>query len=759
MAQELFSTNLPAYSKEIINQALLSSLKVLGEIFSDQQLEFKDWPTGELAIPIFLEVSLPQFVEDNRIIANEPVILVIDVEKYPHHGPKIHPDRLNFPFSILGHLYIAQDGRPAQLCLVRGNFDEWYSGKLISDLIIRAKNWFRDAATGELNKDGDQFEPLRLEGYNGGLTYDYDVFNSICKSRKSYLPDSNFAKLMFERTSPEKGALTWRYIEEVEASTFAEKLKIAFQHAIKEDGEAEKRFLYFGYILWSDSPTDDDSYDVDLPKDWASFKAFCEKHGIAIQAFEQDLISSSKFTPYKSVPIIVALKRSKNIIGFSSDLEFVNFHVRLSEEKIVNGLIADDTVVKFKQHKQPLTLAKASEISGFPINTSEISLVAGCGALGSRIVLHLAKSGNTKMWLADNDHLMPHNFVRHPLSVKYVNKNKAVALKEEIEEIFYQAETQIKGYAVSAEALIRVLDTKIPWKMVLDFTASPAFSQFLVMLQDKVPVIKAYISDFGKLGIVLAEGTDRNPRIDDLQMLLYAAAKDSDEISKWLKAEFTATESSENITVGVGCNSETTILSDEEVAIHASVMTKIIRPKLTAGAASNGLVYAMKLKDEEVFHIDSSIMTFNKLRVYHAVNDPSWEVRFASGIIESLTAQMLQASPLETGGVFIGACNYKTKTIHILDLINAPHDSQANEVCFFRGTEGLSEEVDAINEKTGNQLGYIGEWHSHPKGPNGLSATDMATVEKFKAGYKEQVTPLPVFLTVVTPDGVFPFIF
>ena len=119
----------------------------------------------------------------------------------------------------------------------------------------------------------------------------------------------------------------------------------------------------------------------------------------------------------------------------------------------------------------------------------------------------------------------------------------------------------------------------------------------------------------------------------------------------------------------------------------------------------------------------------------------------------------IKAKKKETGGVFIGMANYKTKTIHVTDLLDAPPDSKGDSICFYRGHEGLSEQIQKVSDGSGGQLGYIGEWHSHPIGPNGLSDVDMASVIKFKKEFSKLVTPLPVFLTVATPVGILPFVF
>jgi len=99
------------------------------------------------------------------------------------------------------------------------------------------------------------------------------------------------------------------------------------------------------------------------------------------------------------------------------------------------------------------------------------------------------------------------------------------------------------------------------------------------------------------------------------------------------------------------------------------------------------------------------------------------------------------------------------KAIHVTDIITAPDDSKSNAVCFYRGIYGLPEKVKEINEKSGNQLGYVGEWHTHPFGPNSLSTTDMNTVKRFKKELDSLVNPLPVFLTILTPTHLLSYVY
>jgi hypothetical protein len=147
------------------------------------------------------------------------------------------------------------------------------------------------------------------------------------------------------------------------------------------------------------------------------------------------------------------------------------------------------------------------------------------------------------------------------------------------------------------------------------------------------------------------------------------------------------------------------------------------------------------------------------MRIFSAKNDSSWQIRIFPGLIEMMESEMKLFSPNETGGVFIGSANFKTKTIHVVDIIKSPKDSKADNICFFRGIDGLPEAIKEINDLSGNQLGYIGEWHSHPNGPEYMSCVDTSTVQKFKNEFQLLPSPLPVFLMIITPNNVLPYVY
>lgn len=755
MAAGMFSSTLSKFEQEIENVNLLTTLKELSGLHKED-LIILSWNKDYIGVPLNISIELPPNGNYNDIDIRpiEPVVVVFNLKSYPRIAPKVYSDRYDFPKDKLAHLYVAINGKPPALCLVRGDINEWYSNKQIKDLIIRTENWFRDAATGELIQDGNQFDPLRLEGYYGTIIYDYDQLYEIVSKNKSFHSGGNFTIGLFimqPQFDNDKG-LAFK-LEEI---VTIENVKDLFTKLRKEDEKKslDKNIYQIGYITWSEAGQVYPDYLLDFPRNWPSFKLYCSNYGIELASIEESIVNYG----FRVTPIICGIKRPKSIIGFSGDIEFINFTL-INSKEIIDGKISDEATIIFQAHNQPLTLKKAAEISGLPFSVQPPrSFVIGCGALGSKIVMHLARSGWTNFLLSDPDRLSPHNLVRHALYADSEGMNKAQALTKEIEKIYPSDKLDIYPLASPGEyglqeSLINQYD------FIMDFSASNSFFHSLIASQtnQKTKICKAYLSDYGNLGILLIEGENRNPRIDDLQIFLYLQSRTTPFIASWLSREF-GVDHTVHLTIGVGCNSETVILSDDVVSLHSSLFSGMIKDQLET-TKKNGEIYLNQIYNTPYFHNSTKEIMMSQVTILQAENDPSWQIRFFPGIIEKMKSEMQKANAIETGGVFLGTANFKTKTIHIVELIDAPNDSEANEVCFFRGINGLSKNVEEISSVSGGQLGYIGEWHSHPYGPEGMSCIDNQTVKRFKKEFNDLSSPLPVFLAIITPNRVIPYVY
>ena len=160
---------------------------------------------------------------------------------------------------------------------------------------------------------------------------------------------------------------------------------------------------------------------------------------------------------------------------------------------------------------------------------------------------------------------------------------------------------------------------------------------------------------------------------------------------------------------------------------------------------------------EDGFDISSKSLTIPPLASFECCNKSGWEIRIVVSVLDKIKKEAEKYKREETGGVFIGICNYKTKTIHVFDTIMAPPDSKHSNTFFYRGVENLAEQVKNIKEVTGGMIGYIGEWHSHPMRLDSLSETDKAAVEKLKP--LNDKYPIPTFISIISREKYLPFVF
>lgn len=767
---ELFSATLPPFEGQLPNPALQDSVTDLQHYLGGEALPLLAWDAEHVAIALAIPVELPPLgnYEELDIRELEPVLFVLSLADYPTQPPTVHTDRLDFPKDRLAHLYIACRNRPPAFCLVRGSFKEWYANKRLRDVVVRTGNWLRDAAVGGLTLDGEQYDPLRLEGYRGTVIYPYDKLAAAIRAGEAWGTKQNFTLLLFENTSREAEKPAFRFEKFITPSEYLATRQQYVQATLEllANKTLKVKQYHLGYLLWATDSKTYSQYSVDLPQNWVDFQAFCTTYGIKLDDFEQFIADEHlDFNIFPAIPVICALRRPKPVIGFSSDIEFVNFYLEVTSADKQNGSIVSNLPVHFQAHNEPLTWRQARAISGSFPHLPDGTFVVGCGALGSKVVMHLARNGVNSLFLLDPDEVSPHNLVRYALHAEAEGMYKAVALASTINKLFrHEATISAFGLPKAGEFIWKSIEQIQLTKQILDFSASEAFLTSLVNQPhlEHTAITRAILSDQGNLGVLSVEGPARNPRLDDLQVALYAHGKHSPAVVAWLQREQTAAANEGTlVTVGVGCNSETTILADEVISLHAAYFAQVIKYDSNRSERSGeGQVFLSRVASgQDLPGITTERLLVPKRVVMTAGNDPTWTIRMCPAVAKAIRAALRNAYPNETGGVLIGQVNYKTKTVHVVDLVLAPADSQATPVCFFRGIQGLPEAIDRASHQSGGQLGYVGEWHTHPLGPNGMSTTDHNTVQRFKREFDELPNPLPVFLLIATSRKLLPFVY
>ena len=641
--------------------------------------------------------------------------------------------------------------------------DEWFANKRIADLIIVAKQWFSKASNGLLSEDADEFEPLRLEGYRGYSIYSYLKLCGHVKDNIRHVEDYPFSYQLF--TTKEKNAFSptfKRFDLNVTKQVFDPLYKIIADFNIKQikkkSSDNDVDFPLFGLLIWSDSSDSISLYSTSLPKTYGELENFSNENLISIrepiERYLNDKAYINNLTTF--IPIIIAVKRPAKLIGFESDIEFLHFVIKVGTESIIENTISPETEVFFQAHRELISSNLAQKLS--LSNNQDKTLFIGAGALGSKLLFHFARSGNFNLMAIDNDKFSPHNIVRHDLFMESSGMNKAKAVIEKV-KAFLDDNSSLQYNEGNIFNLDKELLQNYSW--LIDTSASLNVQNWLVNSKlNEIPNrARAEIAYKGNLGFLYIEGENQNPRLDDLVNYIYFLGLKNIIISEWLVEENKKKDGNDYdiVDIGIGCNSPTVIMSNDSMSFHAAIFSKILNNEFDRKTIENSGFINISYISIDGFKIDSSSYLVPKLDMFQCQNNSGWEIRIVSGVLEHMKHEANKHRRNETGGVFIGICNYKTKTIHVFDTIIAPADSKHNPVYFYRGIENLPEQVKQIKEITGGMIGYIGEWHTHPMGLDSLSGVDQQAVRDLKP--LNDKYPIPTFISILSKDKFLPFVF
>jgi integrative and conjugative element protein (TIGR02256 family) len=128
-----------------------------------------------------------------------------------------------------------------------------------------------------------------------------------------------------------------------------------------------------------------------------------------------------------------------------------------------------------------------------------------------------------------------------------------------------------------------------------------------------------------------------------------------------------------------------------------------------------------------------------------------YELYIDEGVIANMMAVRAEQLPNETGGILLGYFDFNRNIVVVVDALRAPTDSVSTPVEFTRGSAGVREAVAEAGRRTAEVVGYIGEWHSHPKGcAADPSQDDMEQVVQLALGMSEEGSPV---VTMIVGEG------
>ena len=369
------------------------------------------------------------------------------------------------------------------------------------------------------------------------------------------------------------------------------------------------------------------------------------------------------------------------------------------------------------------------------------AVLVGAGALGSELLNLWARAGWGTWTIIDSDHIKPHNLARHAAFFDQIGQPKASACQALVDGVYGK-----KGVAraIVADVCSQVNDAVsaalAAASLVIDCSTTVDFPRLASTSVHAARHASAFLTPNGQGSVLLLEDAERQCRLRTLEAQYYRAVLNNRWGDKHLDGHLGSFWS------GASCRDISYKLPHSSVVVHASNLAEqlIRRHDLPQAAiqiwsrdATTGAV--------EVFDVPVHAPTVRQRG--------SLAVHMDKGLEDKLRQMRATALPVESGGVLLGYHDINLGEVVIVDILPPPPDSRHSEGHFERGVDGLLDAYKDVQRRTGNIVGYLGEWHSHPRG-HSAKQSDDDVLQLFKLALGMADDGLPVIQLIVGENEI-----
>lgn len=694
-------------------------------------LEARREPDGTEVVVMDVEVERGQrAVHDVRLVER------IAVRFFPDDWrvPDVLALRNDFP--VVPHQNILDTPLPRSLCLYDEPYDEIKLTWTAPSFVERVRTWLALTARGELHAPDQPLEPLLLDT-SGVLVIPPEALSTAAP------------RIVLTPVESNTGRVT--YIAAGEA-----------QHP-----RGRRGVPCTVMVLWGKAQ----SHGIiqQRPRTIGELHAFLQPADInLVSHIQHELRSWRSATDFQEIrhhklAIVVVLPKTRSA-GSLPEAEDCYAFVstmpisEIGEQVGIWQMQGDEAGLFFRpddeQHGDSVELVLLNPMLAFSsdqaarlngrINTTPQPIAAvGVGALGSQVVMTLARMGYAPWTLIDADILLPHNLARHALTGFAVGHAKSDCLAPLIAHMLGdpQAARSLPIDVLHPGAREDELATALSSaSVILDMSASVAVARALADRHDaRARRISIFLNPSATDLVVLAEDAERRILLDLLELQYYRLTHHDERLKHHLHVD------GRPLRVGRSCRDVSVTLPQDLVALHAANGSRALRRLLETPTAqitvwqtdpASGAVTVINAEPQEV--------VVQQLGDWMLCTDRWLE----SQLQELRTARL----PNETGGVLLGTIDCERRRIIVVDYIPSPPDSVEWPIVYIRGCRDLPQLVERCEERTAGWLTYVGEWHSHPVGvPATPSTADwqvLAWLEEARA-----VDGFPAIMAIVGDQG------
>lgn len=638
---------------------------------------------------------------------------------YPRKAPKVFL-RKDFPRN-LPHINPGAENDYVAPCIYEGSLDDLlHQGFGLNEILYQVQDWLRKAASDSLINRKQGWEAIRYDSVDNYIVYEHAKLRALVteKSGCNFLVcesfrTSNFSFFKIYDYAPIK--LDGRY-----AQCVTQRDMVNANYAI-----GIRPLIY----CWPDINSVVDEYFpetvtnlgelVEKSKTYGTYSLFWQQ----IQYLWNGLRGASHLVDVISIHCV---RRPLRLINQNTNLELLAYRVRVKFG--ILGFPDMKSPVEIIGHHHAVGPELLQEMSGSSPATMASIIQIGCGSLGSKIAMHLARAGHGPISLIDNKYMSEHNLARHALTK--TTGNKAELLKNEIDVFNIEAH----AYPKSLQDFIAKKENRLFEKdsLIIDSTASISVRETLASLpvvNNNARIFQTGLYSEGKIGFITIEGSGRNPRVDDLSAAIFDSAIDNNYLSHSLIG---SEDTFRRHATGQGCGSFTTIIPDTKISLYSAAMAERARQAYEGNIRDDGEILLGSMPDTGM-SLTWETSCLGKTNIVN-LDNKNWELRVLSSAFNMIENEVLKYPTVETGGVLIGRLCLTRKCAIVTRILEAPPDSIRTSARFELGVEGLTGKVADIHKSSG--LTYLGTWHSHLFGsaPSGIDEATLQKIRKLRLG-------------------------
>lgn len=687
-------------------------------------------------------------------------VTFVFLPEYPLAGPVplLRPD---FP-SDLPHINPHRRGEPVPPCVYQGRLNDLLHTNGIESVLDQVILWLTNAAAGQLIDPQQGWESTRRGDVKSAFEFDADELAlSLPKSGNFRLVPSKIGVLgkdIFAKLLPneEEGDIFTSEVASVSGAgqgrLFSGDMPVIVAIAPEVSGA---RVVFDKYA--ADTVVNLETLSQRATDLGVNGNDLVEKIQ-SIQRQSNMLVTTARGAwPWPTdllVGVILAAARPVHLIGTTRSVEFIPYVVRLHQNNAGVDPEKSTTTVEPAFHVHRISPSLLARTSGRP-DTSLLHRIVmlGCGSVGSKISLHLARCGYGRQVVCDSDPLTPHNLARHAL-VGGGHSSKALLMAYTLASLGHEEVYPLDGDALTnLTGDLAKFNELVPAdaRMIIDSTASPQVFAALNHVQHlkgrSTRVVRAVLYNRGNAAAIFLEGKSRNPRADDLLAEFFELCRRDSQTRQAVHGDSGAPDLAE-LMVGDNCRSLTMPMADSTLSRAAACMAMQVEEWMQGELPLHGQLCIGRVDQSNIGFLWSRYDVEAPM-VFPASAADSWEVRVGAVVVKELAAESAAWHPNETGGALLGHVDTIARTITIVAQIAAPTDSERAPERFVLGRSGLQEALRQANIDSLGYLHFIGTWHSHPMGGShsSLDINTLADISKFVPG-------LPIVSLVWTNDGI-----